>query len=121
MAGKIIADQIEHSTAGSLDTSYVVNGVEKIWSNFNGQGTIALRGSLNVTSLTDNNTGEYSVNFSSAMADTDYSSRANSNHYHAPTSNSGKLTTKTDVYVADASHSYIDISQVDLGIVGDLA
>jgi hypothetical protein len=29
MAGKIIADQIEHSTAGSLDTSYVVNGSAK--------------------------------------------------------------------------------------------
>jgi hypothetical protein len=34
MAGKIIADQIEHSTAGSLDTSYVVNGSAKAWVNF---------------------------------------------------------------------------------------
>ena len=31
MAGKIIADQIEHSTAGSLDTQYVVNGSAKAW------------------------------------------------------------------------------------------
>lgn len=121
MAGKIIADTLEHSTAGSIATNYVVEGVEKVWSNFNGQGTIALRGSLNVTSLTDVNTGEYSVNFSSAMADTNYSTRTSSNHYHAHTANSAKLTTKTNVYVADASHSYIDVAQVDLGIVGDLA
>jgi hypothetical protein len=38
MAGKIIADQIEHSTAGSLDTSYVVNGSAKAWVNFDGTG-----------------------------------------------------------------------------------
>jgi hypothetical protein len=31
MAGKIIADQIEHSTAGSLNTSYVVQGSAKAW------------------------------------------------------------------------------------------
>jgi hypothetical protein len=41
MAGKIIADQIEHSTAGSLDTSYVVNGSAKAWVNFDGTGTPA--------------------------------------------------------------------------------
>ena len=51
MAGKIIADQIEHSTAGSLDTQYVVNGSAKAWVNFNGTGTIAARNSLNLSSL----------------------------------------------------------------------
>ena len=34
--GKIKADTLEHSTAGSLDTSYVVNGSAKAWTNING-------------------------------------------------------------------------------------
>jgi hypothetical protein len=121
MAGKIIADTLEHSTAGSIATNYVVNGVEKVWSNFNGTGTIALRDSLNVASLTDYNTGEYIVNFTTAMANTNYTNRTNSNHYHSHTANSAKLTTSNAVYVANDTHSYVDVAQVDLGMLGDLA
>ena len=57
MAGKIVADTLEHSTAGSLDTQYVVNGSAKAWMNLNGTGTIATRDTLNISSVTDNGTG----------------------------------------------------------------
>jgi len=67
MAGKIIADQIEHSTAGSLDTQYVVNGSEKVWVNFNGTGTVAIRDSLNTSSITDVSTGRYRPNYTSSF------------------------------------------------------
>ena len=67
--GKIKADTLEHSTAGSLDTQYVVNGSAKAWINFNGTGTVAIRGSLNVASLSDDGTGAYTITFSSALAD----------------------------------------------------
>ena len=67
MAGKIIADQIEHSTAGSLDTSYVVNGSAKAWVNFNGTGAIAARNSLNLSSLTDHGDGQYGITYASAF------------------------------------------------------
>jgi len=40
--------------------------------NFNGTGTVAIRGSGNVTSITDNNTGDYTVNFTTAMPDVNY-------------------------------------------------
>lgn len=73
MAGKIIADQIEHSTAGSLDTSYVVNGSAKAWANFNGTGTIATRGTFNQTSLTDITSGRYDLSFVSNMSNANYS------------------------------------------------
>ena len=72
MAGKIIADQIEHSTAGSLDTSYVVNGSAKAWVNFNGTGTVAIRGSMSVSGLVDNGQGDYTVNFTNAFGAADY-------------------------------------------------
>ena len=40
--------------------------------NFNGTGTVAIRASFNVSSITDNGTGTYTVNFTTAMPDADY-------------------------------------------------
>lgn len=45
----------------------------RAWVNFNGTGTVAIRASFNVSSITDNGTGDYTVNFSTAMADANYS------------------------------------------------
>jgi hypothetical protein len=45
----------------------------KVWVNFNGTGTIAIRDSHNVSSLTDNGTGDSVVAFSNSMGNTDYS------------------------------------------------
>lgn len=72
MAGKIIADTIETGAGADIATSYVVNGSAKAWVNFNGTGTIAARDSLNLSSLTDNAGGDYTVTFSSALGNTDY-------------------------------------------------
>ena len=44
----------------------------RAWVNFNGTGTVAIRGSANVSSITDNGTGNYTVNFTTAMADVNY-------------------------------------------------
>jgi hypothetical protein len=41
--------------------------------NFNGTSTVAIRASGNVSSITDNGTGDYTVNFTTAMADINYS------------------------------------------------
>ena len=46
--------------------------VAKAWVNFNGTGTVAIRASYNVSSITDNNTGDYTVNFTTAFADANY-------------------------------------------------
>jgi hypothetical protein len=43
------------------------------WVNFNGTGTVAIRSSYNVSSITDNGTGDYTVNFATALADANYS------------------------------------------------
>ena len=45
----------------------------RAWVNFNGTGTVAIRGSGNVSSITDNGTGTYTVNFTNAMPDANYS------------------------------------------------
>ena len=50
----------------------------RAWVNFNGVGTVSIRGSGNVSSITDNGTGDYTVNFSTAMPDTNYVALATS-------------------------------------------
>jgi hypothetical protein len=44
----------------------------KAWVNFNGTGTVAIRAAFNVSSITDNGTGNYTVNFTTAMPDANY-------------------------------------------------
>lgn len=44
----------------------------RAWVNFNGTGTVAIRGSINVSSITDNGTGSYTINFTTAMPDVNY-------------------------------------------------
>ena len=55
--GKIKADTLEHSTAGSVDTKFVVDGSAKHWIRHSNGSSIT--SSLNNTSLTDSGTGTY--------------------------------------------------------------
>ncbi len=55
----------------------------RAWVNFNGTGTVAIRASGNVSSITDNGTGDYTVNFNTAMPDANYCATA-SVHFFAP-------------------------------------
>jgi hypothetical protein len=45
----------------------------RAWVNFNGTGTVAIRESGNVTSITDNGAGDYTINFTTALSDANYS------------------------------------------------
>ena len=58
-----------NSGYGSVATAYGC----RAWVNFNGTGTVAIRASGNVSSITDNGTGNYTVNFTTAMPDVNYS------------------------------------------------
>lgn len=49
----------------------------RAWVNFNGTGTVAIRAGYNVTSITDRGTGKYTVNFTTAMPDANYSAQGN--------------------------------------------
>jgi hypothetical protein len=57
-----------NSGYGSAATAYGC----RAWVNFNGSGTPAIRGSGNVSSITDNGTGDFAVNFTTAMPDVNY-------------------------------------------------
>ena len=58
-----------NSGYGSVATAYGC----RAWVNFNGTGTVAIRASGNVSSITDNGTGDYTVNFTTALVDANYS------------------------------------------------
>ena len=49
-----------------------IDGVAKAWVNFDGIGTVAINESFNVSSVTDNATGKYTVNFSTNLSDANY-------------------------------------------------
>jgi len=68
---QIIATTLSNGSV-SVPTATVVNGSAKAWVNFNGTGTVAIRDSFNVASLTDNAVGKYTVAFSNAFAAADY-------------------------------------------------
>lgn len=54
------------------DTSGNEQFTSKAWVNFNGTGTVAIRADGNVSSITDYGTGNYGMNFSNAMSDTNF-------------------------------------------------
>jgi len=88
MAGTVIADRLEAASTSQLviengvaltpPTIADVNGVQigtfcRAWVNFNGTGTVAIRASFNVSSITDGGTGLYTINMTNAMPDANYS------------------------------------------------
>lgn len=58
------------TAASNVAVSFV--DLVKAWVNFNGTGTVAIRSSLNVSSITDNNVGDYTINFTTALQDANY-------------------------------------------------
>ena len=136
MAGKIIADTLEHSTAGSIATNYVVEGSAKAWYNLNATATPALRDSLNISSITDEDTGRYEGNFTSAMGNANYAATG-SNSVKGNDANSFEmvLTTgdeantyglhstaaiRSNSYASNAAN-YRDPTNIQLTVHGDLA
>lgn len=76
MAGTLVIDTLKSSTTGPTvfqNTSGTEIGqLSKAWVNFNGS-TAGIRSSFNVSSISRNGTGDYTVNFTNALADANYS------------------------------------------------
>ena len=69
--GKTTAGSVNVRGEGSNNTN-LQQGLAKSWVNFNGQSTIATRDSFNISGLTDNGTGDYSVAINNDMANANY-------------------------------------------------
>ena len=116
----IIASNISDGTT-SVPSTYVVNGSAKAWVNFNGTGTVAIRESLNTTSITDGGTGLYWQNFTSSMSTTTYNVIA-STHWRGIVNSDAWETGRVYFLGADTStNSPSDRSYIFTAVWGDLA
>lgn len=69
---KLVVDTIEDRSASEeVDATYVVHGTNKLWVRYN-QTTPAVNDSLNVSSVDDDATGDFSVNLTTSMSDANY-------------------------------------------------
>ena len=94
----------------------------RAWVNFNGQGTVAIRASGNVSSITDLGVGRYQVNLTTAMPDAnyaqvigigDYAVDWNGNSALGLTSNGTKTTTFTKIDLSNSTTTQRDFSEIN--------
>ena len=100
--------------AAGTDSPISVPGTAKAWVNFNGTGTVAIRASYNVSSITDNGTGDYTVNFVTALANANYSVVGTISHSGNAASNTGYGASVSIRGAAAPTTSAVRIYTVDL-------
>jgi len=120
--------KVSNIQATGETASRAVSGVAAAWVNFNGSGTIAARDSVNVASLTDRGTGLYTLNYTSNMSSTDYSSVGScADNATDATSRNRMFTPSTLTASASYANTYTtsssadDVALVCVSIHGDLA
>lgn len=91
----------------------------KAWVNFNGTGTVAIRDSFNVSSLTDHETGQIGVNFLNAMSNSNYAVVVLGGSMYGGNAACFDPSTTTFKAVTSSSSAYIDSAQVSAIVFGD--
>ncbi len=107
---------------GNIGTAPVY--AARAWVNFNGTGTVAIRDSGNVSSITDNGTGDYTVNFTTAMPDVNYilsgsaalTTTSATPRFVAPVGTNGVGTSNCQIRVADDTGASSDCAMVSVAI-----
>ena len=123
------SDSVNTGTEKSIDTSYIFNGVAKVWINFDGTGTPAARDSFNVASITDNGTGSYDIVFTNSMSSANYTSQCSLNNGTTDVSGAhdygwaivDRTTADFRWDTENASNSQVDLALLDALVLGDLA
>lgn len=76
MAGTLITSTLQGTTltdgTNSTSTTNCIQGSAKAWVNYKGTATVSIRASYNVSSVTVNGTGDYTINMTNALADANY-------------------------------------------------
>jgi hypothetical protein len=124
--GNLLADVVQGSTANTPPVFKDGNGTTigtlcRAWVNFNGTGTVAIRASFNVSSITDNGTGDYTVNFTNAMPDANYvncvGAVVNGSAVNLPYNPlSAKTTTSLRLIAYQLVASAADVNEVNVAI-----
>lgn len=98
----------------------------RAWVNFNGTGTVAINASGNVSSITDNGSGSYTVNFTTALSDTNYAAVFGARRLNQSSNVSGavaetfttavRTTSALAITVGDSSSGFVDVAVVSVAI-----
>ena len=124
---EIRADTITASD-GTSPVTLTKQSAAKAWVNFNGSGTVAIRDSENVTSILDEGTGDYTVNFTNSMANANYNSVAsgqqalgNANRELRIPGDTSPTTSAVQLWTITSAPTLIDFTFVSVLNHGDLA
>ena len=122
MAGKIIADTLEHSTAGSVDSQYVVKGVCVGYGAVTGASVISNNISLNVSSVTDSATGKRILNLTNALDKNNYPATTGNYASDSDRTTQGGMTDTTNkIYIYSLVGGTFSDYLVNGQVTGDLA
>ena len=95
------------------------------WVNFNGTGTVAIRSSYNVSSITDNGTGDYTVNFATALSDANYVvgvtgyRNTSGDSFASQVAGQTYTTSACRIYTYNAAFAYTDAAGVLVSVHGN--
>ena len=110
------------SGSNSSTAEQIAQGRAKVWINFNGSGTVSIVGSFNVSSLADRGTGQYTINFSNAMANDNYcaATMPRANSVTAGVGAQSELSTTNMLYQSrNGSGNLTDREILGVAIFGD--
>ncbi len=106
----------------SIATSFVAGGSAKAWVNFDGTASgAAARDSFNVSGMTDNGTGDYTVTYSSALSDANYSTPSSAYNRFVGVTGAARQTASACRLDCITTSANSDYSVINVGMLGDLA
>jgi len=121
MAGTLVITTLSDGT-NSTSATNCIQGSARAWVNFNGTGTVAIRASYNVSSITDNGTGNYTINFTNAMPDANFAAVFGGARDDPPSNGVGSCafyagtTTTQRLITSNSDFSAVDFARVMVSI-----
>tara|TARA_R100000149_G_C5738522_1_gene53750 strand:+ start:28 stop:405 length:378 start_codon:yes stop_codon:yes gene_type:complete len=122
--GKLVADEIEHSTQGTVNTQYVVEGTAKVIITFDATAVGSPGKSHNVSSVDDDAVGRFSINVTSGFSDLNIVVVAgNGDHaVHNAGANTNEVTNSSKYkHVHWENNAEVDMTDMNNAAFGDLA
>jgi hypothetical protein len=115
MAGTIVSDTIQNGAGANTTTTNVINGSAKAWVNYKGTATRAINGSYNVSSVTFNSTGDYTINFTTSFADTNFATTLSAVTNNTSTTVPNVATNPTSAMVRTSTASSVTVNVFNVG------
>ncbi len=125
------SDQVNTNSEKSIDTSYIFNGVAKVWAKLDGTQAAAsmIQDSFNVGSMTDSGTGKHIINYTNNMSTVHYSYTAMARQdgsddraiIVSQEEDDGTDTSNLPITTQNDGGSYVDTAGIGVTLHGDLA